>query len=168
MTGPLFADRPGTEVEVVVRASVEMLWPLISDIRLPARFSAEFQDAEWLDDERAVGARFTGHNRNDVMGGWTTTCTVVVCREPLAFGWVVGDPDHPGATWSFEAQARSGTALLRQRVRLGPGPSGLTVAIAARPDREQQMVAWRLADLRTNMLATVHGIKELAEADLAG
>lgn len=168
MTGPLFADRPGTDVEVVVRATVAVLWPLISDIRLPARFSAEFRDADWLDDARAAGARFRGHNENDVMGRWTTTCTVVECREPLAFGWVVGDPDHPGATWTFEAQPRSGSALLRQRVRLGPGPSGLTVAIADRPDRERTMVAWRLADLRTNMLATVRGIKELAEADDTG
>ncbi len=50
----------------------------------------------------------------------TSVCTVVQCRQPSMFGWVVGDLDCPSAT--------------------------------------------RLVHLRINVLATVNGIKELAEA----
>lgn len=162
--GPLFADGPHADVDVMVRATVRTLWPLISDIALPARFSAEFQGAEWLDEPDVVGARFRGHNENEFMGQWSAVCTVVQRREPTRFGWVVGDPAQPSATWTFELSEHGAKTLLQQRVRLGPGRSGLTAAIAERPDREQKIIAWRLTDLRSNMLATVSGIKELAEA----
>lgn len=76
------------------------------------------------------------------------------------FGWAVSDP--PGATWWFEIEPHDAGSVLRHRVRLGPGPSGLTAAIAARPDAERKIIAWRLADLRASMRATVEGIGALA------
>ena len=55
-----YADGPTTEVGRVIEATPAELWPLVSDIQLPARFSSEFRGAEWLDDATgpAVGARF--------------------------------------------------------------------------------------------------------------
>ncbi len=46
---------------------------------------------------------------------------------------------------------------------MGPGPSGLTPAIEAQPDKEERIVARRLDEWRTNMQATVDGIKSIAE-----
>ena len=46
---------------------------------------------------------------------------------------------------------------------MGPGPSGLTPAIEAQPDREDDIVANRLKDWAANMARTVEGIKGLAE-----
>jgi hypothetical protein len=46
---------------------------------------------------------------------------------------------------------------------LGPGPSGLTPAIEARPDKEERIVARRLAEHEANMQRCLAGIKELAE-----
>ena len=46
---------------------------------------------------------------------------------------------------------------------MGPGPSGVTAFIAERPDAEERIVAGRLAMWRTNMEATLEGIRQLAE-----
>jgi len=47
---------------------------------------------------------------------------------------------------------------------MGPGPSGLTPAIEAKPDREDDIVVNRLKDWAANMARTVEGIKGLAES----
>jgi hypothetical protein len=89
--------------------------------------------------------------------------TVVVCDEPRAFGWVVGDLTNPTATWRFELERVEGGTLLRLSARIGPGESGLSPVLAALPDKEERIVARRLKELRTNMAATVRGIRALAE-----
>jgi hypothetical protein len=52
---------------------------------------------------------------------------------------------------------------LRQGTRIGPAPSGLTIAITAMPDKEERIIARRLEEFERNMQATLEGIKELAE-----
>jgi hypothetical protein len=77
----------------------------------------------------------------------------------------VNDPDYPSASWRFSLEPEAEGTWLRQWARLGPGPSGLTPAIAAMPDKEERIVARRMEDLSRNMTATVEGLKSLAEAD---
>jgi hypothetical protein len=48
-------------------------------------------------------------------------------------------------------------------MRLGTGPSGLTVAIEKMPDKEERIVAGRLVEFRAAMQANLDAIKELAE-----
>jgi len=71
-----FADGPVVEVSVSIDAPVEVVWDLVTDINIAARFQDEFQEAEWLDDGPRLGARFVGRNR---MGDqtWETTSTIV-------------------------------------------------------------------------------------------
>ena len=52
---------------------------------------------------------------------------------------------------------------LCQRARMGPAPSGLSIAITAMPDKEERIVARRLEEFEANMRATLEGIKNLAE-----
>jgi len=159
-----YADGPTTEVEVFVAAPVERVWELITDINLPARFSTEFQGARWLDDGPAVRARFVGRNHHPAAGGWETTCVVTACEIDRRFEWTVGDPDHPSARWRLDLEPVQGGVRLRQWAQIGPGPSGLTPAIEAMPDKEERIVAHRLAEHHSNMQATVEGIKRLAES----
>ena len=42
-----YSEGPTTEAKAVVHASGEVIWALITDIDLPARFSSEFQGADW-------------------------------------------------------------------------------------------------------------------------
>jgi polyketide cyclase/dehydrase/lipid transport protein len=154
-----YADGPTVEVETHVAAPPSVVWSLVSDITTPVRFSAELQDARWIDD-----TRFVGCSAHPAIGTWETTCTVVAREPEREFGWVVGDPDHPSAAWRFTLEPDGGGTVLRQWMRMGPAPSGLNLAITARPDKEERIVARRLEEHRGNMQTTVDGIRELAEA----
>lgn len=157
------ADGPTIEVSRVIDATAAQLWPLVTDIGLPARFSEEFQEAEWIDGATgaAPGARFEGTNENKYIGRWQVTCTVVEYEPERVFTWAVGDTDAPSASWRFSLEPVDGGTRLSQWVRLGPGPSGLTGAIERKPDREHDIIAGRLAALRANMQANLDGIAEI-------
>jgi Polyketide cyclase / dehydrase and lipid transport len=159
-----YADTPTAEVEVTVHASPERVWVLVTDINVPARFSSEFAGAEWLGEGPCVGARFKGSNEHPAIGAWQTTSVVTRCEPGRLFEWAVGDPEHPSAMWRFELAPVDDGVRLRQWCQMGPAPSGLSIAIEAMPDKEERIVARRLDEFRANMLATVEGIKQLAEA----
>ena len=133
------------------------------DINLPARFSSEFQGAEWRDDGPAVGARFQGQNERDDIGEWEATCHVVACEENWVFAWDVGDVNNPGAQWRFELEELAGATRIRFSMVLGPGPSGLPRVIESMPDMEARIVARRQDEHSASMLRTIEGIRDLVE-----
>ena len=158
-----YSEAPTARVEVMIDAPVERVWELVTDIDLPARFSTEFLGARWVDDERSVGARFVGRSHHKAMGEWETV-SIVSRFEPMReFGWCVTDVEEPSSTWWFELEQQPEGVRLCQRARIGPAPSGLSIAIAARPDKEERIVARRLEEFEANMRATLEGIKRLAE-----
>lgn len=161
-----YTDGPTVEVEARIEAPLETVWRLISNIEVPVQFSGEVQQVEWDDPGAAVavGSRFAGHNRHDRAGEWSVSCVVTHHDAPHTFGWAVGDPAAAAASWQFRAQPSGNGVTLRQSARLGPGPSGLSTVIEAMPDREDEIIERRLAEHRTNMQATVDGIKGLAES----
>lgn len=161
-----YADGPSTEAEIVVEAATNIVWALISDINLPARFSPEFQGAHWVDGAAgpAEGASFEGRNRHSAIGEWTTISTVVSCEPDRCFGWVIGDPAAPQSQWRFTLEAIEAGTLLKQWMRMGPSRSGLSPAIDAMPDKESKIIRRRLNEHHTNMTANLEGIKALAEA----
>jgi uncharacterized protein YndB with AHSA1/START domain len=159
-----YEDGPSTEVDILIDAPIERVWQLVTDIDLPGQFSTEFLGADWLDAAPRVGARFVGRNRHPALGDWETT-SFVNRFEPLrVFGWAVTDPHNPSSSWWFELEQEPGGVRLRQGTRMGPAPSGLTIAITAMPHKEGRIIARRLQEYETNMRATVEGIKHLAEA----
>jgi hypothetical protein len=91
----------------------------------------------------------------------------VVRYEPLRrFEWAVTDADAPSASWWFVLEPAGDEAVvLRQGTRLGPGRSGLNIAIDALPEKEERIIARRLQEHERNMQATVEGVKGLAEAE---
>jgi uncharacterized protein YndB with AHSA1/START domain len=159
----LYADGPTTEAETRIHAPVETIWALITDINLPAKFSNEFQGAEWIDAGPALGSKFLGRNQHSAIGEWQTTCTVTQCQLNEIFEWAVGDPDHPVARWRFTVDSQTDGVMLKQWVRIGPARSGLNAAIDAMPDKEEQIVARRMSHHHANMQANLEGIKQLAE-----
>lgn len=158
-----YADSPTTASETTIDASIEDVWSLISDINLPGRFSDEFQRAEWVSDEPAVGASFRGTNRREGFGEWTVDCTLTAYDMPQTFEWTVGELSNKVSRWRFDASTDGEGTTLRFGAEMGPGPSGLTPAIERMPDREDDIVARRLSEWRTNMERTLAGIKALAE-----
>lgn len=166
-TGVRYADAPTVEVVTTIAASPARVWELVSDPLLMPTFSAELQAAEWLDghDSAAVGARFRGHSRHEAIGEWATTCTVVECDPPHAFAWAVEDAANPTATWRFTLEPDGDGTRLRQWARMGPGRSGLSLAIDRWPDKEQRIVHRRLSEWEQGMIGNLAAIKQLAEGD---
>ncbi len=160
------SDCPTAEVSVVIGAPPPAVWPLVSDVQLPARFSSEFRGAEWLDGATgpALGARFKGRNYHPARGEWETTSTICEYQPERKLGWSVGSPQFPAARWRFvlEPEAR-GTRLI-QWVQIGPGPSGISFVIESMPDKESRILRRRLAEHQANMQATIAGIKAIAES----
>jgi hypothetical protein len=53
--------------------------------------------------------------------------------------------------------------LIRQWARMGPGPSGLTPAIVAQPEKEARIVSRRLSEWQKNMQANLDWVRSQAE-----
>jgi uncharacterized protein YndB with AHSA1/START domain len=157
------ADQPGTWVEIDIAAPVQEVWSLVTDINLPARFSEEFRGASWLDDGPAPGARFVGRNQHPATGEWEVECFVEACEQPRCFSWANGETTEPGARWRFDLEPADGGTRLRFSMSMGPGPSGISMAIAAMPDKEPRILHRRVSEHHANMLRTVEGIRDLAE-----
>lgn len=156
-----YRDQPTIEVTQRVRCDVGTAWKYVTDIGLPARCSSELQAVEWLGDADrvTVGARFRGRNKHQAFGDWETVCEVVEVDDQRRWVWNVIGPDGVGATWGFEVEPASDGVLIRQWGRMGPGPSGLTPAILAQPDKEARIVARRLAEWQQNMQANLDWIR---------
>jgi hypothetical protein len=160
-----YRDQPTIEVTQRVRCDVATLWKHVTDITLPARCSTELETVEWLDGCRGVevGARFRGRSKHDAFGNWETVCEVIEVEDQRRWVWNVIGLDGVGATWGFEVEPTSDGALVRQWGRMGPGPSGLTPAIVAQPDKEARIVARRLAEWGQNMQANLAWIRSQVE-----
>ena len=160
----VFADGPGTTVATVIRAAPPAVWAAVIDLDMPARFSDEYLGGEWTGDGPALGASFVGRNRNEFMGEWKLESFVDVYEEGRTFGWATSSLADPGARWRFHLEPDGEHTLLRFEVTIGPGMSGLTMAIASMPDREERIIHRRIDGLNANMRRTVEGIKATLES----
>lgn len=164
-TGARYADTPAVEASTWVDAGPERVWSLVSDIALMPAFSNELKAVEWAEgsDRPRVGARFVGHNEHEAFGRWSTTSRIVACDPPREFAWAVGEPDNPSATWRFRLTPRDGGTDVTYWMQMGPGRSGLSVAIDSMPDKEQKIVFVRMREFEAAVTKTLAAIKRLAE-----
>jgi hypothetical protein len=159
-----YRDQPTVEVTQRVKCDVATAWQLVTDINLPPSCSAELQSVQWVApaDRVAVGARFRGSNQHEALGTWETECEIAeVAEGPTVRRWtwnVIG-PEGVSATWGFEVEPASDGALVRQWMRMGPGRSGLSFAIEARPELEARIVARRLSEFQQNMQKNLDSIR---------
>jgi hypothetical protein len=163
----LLADLPELAESVLVAAPPQRVWAFASDIAFPVGTSEELLAVEWTNGDGSlpcVGRTFVGTNANRYFGQWQTTATITECDEPRVFGWVIGDPERPSTTWRFTLAPDGTGTRLTHWVRIGPGRSGLTIAVARMPDKEERIVAGRLREFRAAMQAHLAAIKAQAEA----
>ncbi len=165
LTSMRYRDTPTVEVTQRVRCDVPTAWALVTDINLPTRCSSELRGVDWLDGATAVelGARFHGRSEHEAFGNWSTVCEVVEVEDQRRWVYNVGGPEAASATWGFEVEPTSDGVLIRQWARMGPGPSGLTPAIEAMPDKEARIVANRLAEWQQNMQANLECVRAHVE-----
>ena len=155
-----YSDGPTLEVSAVIAgATPRQVWDLVTDITMPVQVSPELTSVEWLDGAARVelGARFAGSNTNPALGTWTTNSVVVEVEPERRWAWNIegSEQGEVRATWAFEMEPTSKGTILRQWARMGPGASGLTIAIEQMPDKEARIVAHRLGEWRVGMEANL-------------
>jgi hypothetical protein len=161
------ADLPELSESVEVAAEPAQVWPYVSDIGFAVGTSDELLAVEWTSGTGplpCVGRTFVGTNANRYYGQWQTNATITECDEPHVFGWVVGDLEKPSTTWRFTLRADGDGTTLTQWVRIGPGESGLTIAVERMPDKEEKIIAGRLREFRAAMQSHLAAVKARAEA----
>ena len=141
----------------------QRVWDVITDVTVMPRFSSELQHVEWDAgfSGAGLGARFLGTNRHPAVGEWTTRSEIVEFEPCRVFGWAVGDPSKPAATWSFALSPTDAGTRLTYTGRIGPGRSGVSMLIGREPDRAAEIVANRLEEFRAGITATLAGIRDL-------
>ncbi|THV09172.1 SRPBCC family protein [Nocardioides caeni] len=117
----------GGEVSVHMKAPVEEVWALVSDVTRIGEFSPETFEATWTHGATgpAQGARFKGHvKRNGVGPTYWTPCTVTKCVEPgnneAVFEFSVGLDANPINTWGYRMHAENGGTRVTEYFRLTP------------------------------------------------
>lgn len=156
MTKPSDGD---VSVSREVEASVDVVWDMITDLPRMGEWSPESQGGKWKDGitQPAVGARFSGANRNGLFH-WRTTATVV---EML-----------PRSTFAFDVSFL-GFAVANWRYDLDPTDSGCTVTESWTDRRARWFAAVgllgtgvgdRAAHNRQTMEATLGALATAAEA----
>lgn len=163
-----FADGPETSATIIiVDAAAADIWPVVIDPATSPKFSDELQRAEWGDHPSGapgLGSLLIGHNERADMGAWTTESTITKFEPHQCFEWTVSDVDNPVSVWRFDLTEVANGCQLSYHVHLGPGPSGLTKAIATMPEIEEQVIEGRLMMLHRNMVSVLEGIRDIVVA----
>lgn len=162
-----YADGPEVEVDILIDAPADRVWQIVSDPAFPAEFSDELQEASWGEHEGdgpGVGSTILGRNHNEFMGEWTTTSFITDWEPGRTIAWSVADLESPAGRWRFDLEAQGTQTRIRQYYGIGPGRSGLSMAIEKFPDREEDIVANRLEFQAGCMRANLEGLKARAEA----
>lgn len=152
-------------VSTWIEAPPEHVWRLVSDIGLMPRLSRELQSVEWLDGSPSPPSA------HDSSAAASTTRWESGPPRPTSSSTPRAGRSH--GQWRIpSSRARRGGSpctpgqggtTLSQWVRLGPGPSGLSIAIDQMPDKEQKIVFVRMREFEESMTRALAAIKALAE-----
>lgn len=148
------------EVSELLPAPPEEVYALLTDVAQMGGLGPENTRSEWESADRGVGAVFRGWN---VLAGnaYDVPCTVVTADPPQAFGWAVGDPALPSATWSYVLVEDGAGTRVTQRFQHGPGRTFLRRAVKAEPERAAELVAERTAQIESGMRTTLQAAAAL-------
>ncbi|MGH1492534.1 MAG: nitroreductase family protein [Acidimicrobiales bacterium] len=162
-------DGQGVVAEIDTDARPSEVWPIISDISMPARFSSEFLGAEWAEGaEPGVGATFVGRNEIPDVFAWEVTCHVTEWEPEKTFEWRVTDPNNPGAIWRFDLAEQGTGSRLRFSMIIGQENNGTVPQALKDRDKEERVLNRRRQTLKENMQATVDGVKALVDSNGTG
>ena len=144
---------------VVVRATPEAVYDLVSDVTRTGEWSPVCRACWWDDGGSArVGAWFTG--RNEVPGRtWETRSQVVAADRGREFAWEVGDGF---VRWSFGMEpADGGTRLTESWEFL---PDGIALFHRLYGEDAERQIADRTRAAREGIPQTLEAVRSIAEA----
>jgi uncharacterized protein YndB with AHSA1/START domain len=121
-------------VEVVVEATPEQVWQVVSDVTRTGEWSHECRTVEWVGGSTAAlpGARFRGRNKAG-RWSWARTCEVVTAEAPREISWrTVPTLLFPDSTvWSLRLEPAAGGTRITQSFEVVRAPRLLDPVYAA-------------------------------------
>ena len=148
------------EASLVISATPDRLYDIVTDVSAMGKLSPECTGGRWLDGATgpAVGARFKGTNRRGI-ARWTTVNTVVEAEQGSRFAF---DTKQSGTRWRFRFVADdSGTIATESREPFKRRP--LTARVFSR--LLLGGVAEHDDEMREGMKATLERLKTVAESE---
>ena len=145
---------------VIVEASAETLYDLVSDVTRTGEWSPVCTSCWWDDNDEAgqVGAWFTGHNELPNRT-WETRSKVVAAERGHEFAWVVGGSF---VRWGFSfAPAEVGTTLTESWEFL---PGGIAMFEEKYGEDAGAQIAERTQQALAGIPKTLAAIKQIAES----
>ena len=147
-------------VTITIKADVEDVWALVSDVTRIGEFSPETFEAEWLDGATGpeTGARFRGHvNRNDSGVKYWSECRVTECIENEVFGFAVVAAGKTLNNWKYELRSVDAGTEVTESFRLQPTLANKLYWAA--------MGRWRGETNRRGMLETLEAMRAVLEPE---
>lgn len=117
----------GVAVQTEISAPAEVIYDLVADMPGMGRWSPECERVEWTGGATgpAVGATFTGHNRNG-RRQWSTHGTVTVAER--------------GREFTFEVRSVLNLPVSRWSYRFEPKPGGVCHVVESTEDRRGSVI----------------------------
>lgn len=114
-------------VQAEISAPAELIYDLVADMPGMGRWSPECERVEWTGGATgpAVGATFTGHNRNG-RRHWSTHGTVTVAER--------------GREFTFEVRSVLNLPVSRWSYRFEPSPGNVCLVVESTEDRRGSLV----------------------------
>ncbi len=138
--------------EVVVDATPEAVWAVLSDVTRIGEWSHECRGAEWLDGATAAapGVRFRGRNRAGALVRWARVCVIRAVDPPHEFVWeTVGPPLMRDASlWRVRLDPVEGGTRIRQEFHILSMAAWADRVVAATIPAHRDRTAALEADLR--------------------
>jgi uncharacterized protein YndB with AHSA1/START domain len=152
------------KVTAIIDAPIDEVWALLSDVERMAGLGPEHYAAAWVTTGPAVGATFTGRNRNGAME-WDVYCVITACRPPEYVEWTVGEAPNYSSVWSYELTEHPGSGtVVVQRFRHGPGFSYVRQRVDQEPEQAQAIIDGRSSTLHDGMKATLSAVGRKLES----
>jgi uncharacterized protein YndB with AHSA1/START domain len=108
------------EIVVVVEATPDQVYAVVSDVTRIAEWSHECRQADWLGDTTGpvVGGQFRGRNRVNRFG-WSRICTITALEPGRVFAYrTSGGFPSDSTAWSFELEPVEGGTRVTQRYQI--------------------------------------------------
>jgi Polyketide cyclase / dehydrase and lipid transport len=152
-------DAPIATGQVMINASPDEAYRVISDPTIMVKFAEEVFRVRWLGGatEAAVGARFSGTNRNG-WRRWVTRCTITDAEPGQRFAYEVRTPFLvPIARWQYDIRpdGRGCTVTESSWLRVPSWFVPVAIWITGEPDRPGVN--------RNNIAITLRRLKEHLE-----
>jgi hypothetical protein len=173
-------DIPVFEVEneIMVAASPQKVYAVVSDLPRSAEWSVECTGGEWVSGTPGtVGAVFRGHNYRPtevvawapvVRGTWDTESQVHAAEPNHTFAWAMRTKagQKQESIWSFHIRPTDGGSILTHRFWMGKPTEGIRGITADMDDDERDRFFREWTEkLRGDMTATLGRIKEVIEKE---